>query len=290
MNEFDRVGDEGAEAEGGHRSAFSRRDAIAALAVGGAALVAGCATNAQAAPGDPAGQASKPAPGPAAQKTPSAPPATPQAAGAEPALAGNRPILSLPFDPRKLQGISERMIVSHHDNNYAGAVKNLNRVEGELARTNKDTPAFVVGGLRQSELTFRNSATLHEAYFANLGGDGRASGAIGTALAGAHGSFGRWEEHFRATGASLGGGSGWVVLALDLFSGDLRTFWSGNHTQALASAAPLLVMDMYEHAYQMDYGAAAAKYIDVFFQNISWDEVNRRFEKAKRASAALRGG
>ncbi|UQA61967.1 superoxide dismutase [Polyangium aurulentum] len=288
MREFDRSVYEGA-AEGGHRSPLSRRDAIAALAVGGAALVAGCATNAQAAPGDPAGQASKPAPGPAAQKTPSAAPAAPRA-GAEPALAGNRPVVPLPFDPRKLQGISERMIVSHHDNNYAGAVKNLNRVEGELAQINKETPAFVVGGLRQSELTFRNSATLHEAYFANLGGDGRASGAIQTALAGAHGSFGRWEEHFRATGASLGGGSGWVVLALELFTGELRTFWSGNHTQALAAAAPLLVMDMYEHAYQMDYGAAAAKYIDAFFQNISWDEVNRRFEKAKRASAALRGG
>lgn len=289
MSEFDRAGKEKA-AEGGGRPSLSRRDAIAALAASGAALAAGCVTNAQAAPGDPVGGAKPAPPGPAAQKAPSAAAPASKAAGAEPALAGNRPVVPLPFDPRKLQGISERMIVSHHDNNYAGAVKNLNRVETELAQINKETPPFVVGGLRQSELTYRNSATLHELYFANLGGDGRASGAVQAALASAHGGFGRWEEHFRATGASLGGGSGWVVLALELFSGDLRTFWSGNHTQALAGAAPLLVMDMYEHAYQIDYGAAAAKYIDAFFQNIAWDEVNRRFEKAKRASAALRGG
>ncbi len=204
-----------------------------------------------------------------------------------PALAGKHEVVALPFDPKALKGISEKLIVSHHDNNYAGAVKNLNKVELELAKIDANTPPFVVGGLQQAALQYGNSMRLHELYFGNLGGDGKASGAIEAALASAYGSPARWEEFFRANGASLGGGSGWAVLTYDFQSNALNTFWSGNHTMAHAFGAPLLVMDMYEHAYQMDYGAAAAKYIDAFFTNIRWDEVNRRLERAQKAATAL---
>ncbi len=197
------------------------------------------------------------------------------------ALAGKHVLQPLPFVPNGLKGLSEALITSHHENNYGGAVRNLNKLEEQLAQITKDTPPFVVGGLRQHELMFRNSATLHEAYFANLGGDGRTSGRIVEQLAASYGSFDTWETHFRLTGASLGGGSGWAILALELLTGELRTFWSGHHTQALATAFPLLVMDMYEHAYQMDYGAAATKYIDAFFANLQWHEVNRRLEQAQ---------
>jgi superoxide dismutase, Fe-Mn family len=197
------------------------------------------------------------------------------------ALAGKHVLQPLPFVPNGLKGLSEALITSHHENNYGGAVRNLNKLEEQLAQITKDTPPFVVGGLRQHELMFRNSATLHEAYFANLGVDGRTSGRIVGQLAASYGSFDTWETHFRLTGASLGGGSGWAILALELLTGELRTFWSGHHTQALATAFPLLVMDMYEHAYQMDYGAAATKYIDAFFANLQWDEVNRRLEQAQ---------
>jgi Fe-Mn family superoxide dismutase len=211
------------------------------------------------------------------------------AAGGIPALAGNHTVVPLPFVASSLTGLSEKLISSHHDNNYAGAVKNLNRVEQELSQVTRDTPPLIVGGLRASELQFRNSKQLHEVYFAGLGGDGKRSGAIEVALSQAYGSSTRWEEHFRATGLSLGGGSGWVILACELDTGALRTFWSGNHTQTLATSYPILVMDMYEHSYQMDYGAAAARYIDAFFSNIRWDEVNRRHERAGRAAALLRG-
>jgi len=203
------------------------------------------------------------------------------------AFAGRHAPRPLPFDPRSLAGLSERLIVSHHENNYGGAIRNLNNLEKQLAQVTKDTPAFVVGGLRQHELMYRNSMTLHEAYFGNLGGDGRPDGAIAEAIAGAYGSVDAWETHFRLTGASLGGGSGWAILAFELATGELRTFWSGHHTQALAGALPLLVMDMYEHAYQMDYGAGALKYIDAFFANIQWDAVNRRLELARVARHAL---
>jgi Fe-Mn family superoxide dismutase len=204
------------------------------------------------------------------------------------AFAGSHQVKPLPFDPSKLKGISEKLIRSHHENNYGTAVKNLNKVEEELGRVNKDTPGFLVGGLKEKELTFNNSMVLHEQYFANLGGDGKASGPIEALLAKTWGSFGKWEEQFRATGASLAGGSGWVVLDFNFQTGEARTHWSGNHTQNAAFSQPLLVMDMYEHAYQMDYGAAAAKYIDAFFQNIQWEEVHRRLERAQKADAALR--
>jgi Fe-Mn family superoxide dismutase len=205
------------------------------------------------------------------------------------ALAANHTVVPLPFNPTTLRGLSERLVVSHHENNYGGAVKNLNRVEQELAQISGDTPPLVVAALRERELTFRNSKALHEQYFANLGGDGQRSGAIETALSQAYGTSTRWEEHMRATAMGLGGGSGWAIVALELDTGALRTHWSGNHTQVLATSLPLLVMDMYEHSYQLDFGAAVARYIDAFFANVKWDEVNRRFEQAQRMSAMLRG-
>jgi superoxide dismutase, Fe-Mn family len=210
------------------------------------------------------------------------------AAAAPPPAPSGHAVRPLPFDPAKLKGLSERLLKSHHENNYGGAVKNLNKVEEELARVTKDTPGYLVGGLKERELLFSNSMVLHELYFGNLGGSGKASGSIERALAKEYGSLARWEEQFRATGASLGGGSGWAILDLNFQTGALRTHWSGNHTQASAFAQPLLVMDMYEHSYALDYGAAAAKYIDAFFQNIHWDEVNRRYEASQRALAALK--
>ncbi len=220
-----------------------------------------------------AAEADKPAPAPAAPATPPAP--------------GQHAIKPLPFAPGKLTGLSEQLLVSHHDNNYAGAVKNLNKVEDELGRVTKDTPGFLVTGLRERELTYTNSLILHEHYFGNLGGDGKPSGAIEKALAATHGSLARWEELFRATAMGLGGGSGWVVVDLNFHSGDLRTYAAGAHNQAVAFGQPLLVLDMYEHAYAMDYGAAHGKYIDAFFANLRWDEVNRRLARGPEAARLL---
>ena len=194
----------------------------------------------------------------------------------------------LPFQAGSLNGLSERLIQSHHENNYAGAVKNLNRVEVELSQLTKDTPPFVVGALKERELTFKNSATLHELYFGNLGGDGKATGRIERALTEAHGSLSGWEAHFRAVGLALGGGSGWAVLAYDLHRGAVTTFSGGGHPTTMALAAPLLVLDMFEHAYAIDYGAAAAKYLAAFLANVQWDVVNARLERAEKAAAALR--
>jgi Fe-Mn family superoxide dismutase len=200
---------------------------------------------------------------------------------------GAHQVAPLPFDPTRLRNLSERLIRSHHENNYGGAVRNLNKVEAALAALEKDAPPFVVAGLKERELTFANSKVLHELYFENLGGDGKPAGEITKALGARYGSFGRWEQEYRATGAGLAGGSGWVILDFDLRSRTVCTRWSGHHTQTSAFAVPLLVMDMYEHSFQMDYGAAAAKYIDAFFENLHWEEVERRFARALRAAAEL---
>ena len=202
--------------------------------------------------------------------------------------AGAHAIQPLPFDAKKLDGLSEKLLLSHHDNNYAGAVKNLNKLEGDLAGLTKDSPGYLVAGLKERELTFTNSVILHEHYFGNLGGDGKPGGGIQKAITEAFGGFGRWEELFRATGLGLAGGSGWVILDHNFHTGELRTYWAGAHTQSVAFGAPLLVMDMFEHAYQMDFGAAAAKYIDAFFRNIQWDEVQRRHEAALRMAKAMK--
>ena len=186
----------------------------------------------------------------------------------------------LPFDPKKLPGLSEKLLVSHHDNNYAGAVKNLIAVRAALAETNKDTPAFVLSGLRERELNFSGSVVMHELYFGNLGGDGKAAGALLKTLPA------DWQERLRASAMSLAGGSGWATLSLSLHSGDVNVGWASNHTQSSPSSLPLLVIDMYEHAYALDHGAAAAKYVDAVFANLAWDVVDRRYARARQALAA----
>lgn len=255
---------------------IGRRDLLMTLA-----LAAGCQAAKSTAPPPHAGAAAEPAA------------TTPMTTRPEAILMGTKSLSSdhsmqpLSFDPAKLTGLSERMIRSHHENNYGGAVKNLNRVEQELAAITRDTPPFVVTALRERELTFRGSKQLHEWYFGNLGGDGKRAGEIERALSEAYGSSGRWEEHFRATAAGLAGGSGWAILGFELDTGGLRTISAGSHKESLAWFAPLLVLDMYEHSYQMDYGAAAAKYIDAFFANVDWEVVDRRLASARKVRAAL---
>jgi Fe-Mn family superoxide dismutase len=195
-------------------------------------------------------------------------------AGLEPPTA--RSLKPLPFKPGKLKGLSEKLLVSHHQNNYGGALKNLIKVEGELSRVTRDTPGFAVHGLKERELTFRNSVTLHEAYFASLGGDGKVPAALA-----------RYEAPLRSCALSLAGGSGWAVLAVQLDSGEVSVAWGGHHTQTLAGAVPLLVLDLYEHAYALDYGAATARYVDAFMANVKWDEVQRRHELALSAAALI---
>jgi Fe-Mn family superoxide dismutase len=184
----------------------------------------------------------------------------------------------LPFDAKSLKAISEKLIQSHWENNYSGAVKALNVVRARLLQALNDanTPAYVYTGLKREQLIRTGSVVLHELYFANLGGDGRASADLRTRIGNSFGSYDAWESEFRKIGAGLGGGSGWVMLGFNQKLKLLENYWLADHATAPTDTTPILVMDMYEHAYQMDYGAAAAKYIDAFFTNIQWDAVAKR--------------
>jgi Fe-Mn family superoxide dismutase len=189
----------------------------------------------------------------------------------------------LPFDTSKLKGLSSALIESHWNNNYGGSVKTLNAVKQQLAQAlaAPDTPPFVYNGLKREHLMRTGSVVLHELYFDNLGGNGQADNEIRTALAKPFGSFDRWETEFRKIAQGLGGGSGWVVLGYNTHLDTVENYWLADHLHFPASTTPLLVMDMYEHSYQMDYGAAAAKYIDAFFQNINWTKVGQRWAHTK---------
>ena len=198
-----------------------------------------------------------------------------------PGYSGMNQIKPFPFGAGKLKGLSEKLINSHHQNNYTGAVKRLNLIQQQIGGLPKDAAPYQMGSLKREELIATNSMILHEFYFANLGGDGKASGTIVDLIKTHYGSVEAWEQGFQLTGMSLGGGSGWVILNYNPRERAVHTYWAAAHTHSLAWGIPLLVMDMYEHAYHMDYGANARGYVEAFFQNINWDEVNRRAEDAR---------
>ncbi len=200
-------------------------------------------------------------------------------------------ILPLPFNPAALHGLSEKLIESHHRNNYAGAVKRLNAIRSQLAGSAFSALSnFQLNGMKREELIATNSMLLHELYFSSLGGDGQAmEPAWAMALAANFGSVERWREEFVAMGKALGGGSGWVLLVFQPREGSLVNQWAADHTHALAGGVPILALDMYEHAYHMDYGAAAAAYVDAFMNNIDWAGVYGRYQSAVLAASETFG-
>ncbi len=199
-------------------------------------------------------------------------------------------IQDLPFDPASLRGLSEQLMRSHHQNNYSGAVKRLNAIRAQLGEMPfASAPGFQLNGLKREELVATNSMLLHELYFEGLGGDGQQMApAMALALQASFGSVERWRDEFVAMGKALGGGSGWVLLTFQPREGTLVNQWAADHTHAVAGGVPVLALDMYEHSYHMDFGAAAAKYVDAFMDNIHWARVYERYQRAvESASEAL---
>ena len=193
--------------------------------------------------------------------------------------------LALPLG--QISGMSERLLLSHHANNYTGAVKRLNAIRCQLAALDfSAAPGFQVNGLKREELVATNSMLLHELYFASLGGGGQTMApAMALALDANFGSVDRWRAEFVAMGKALGGGSGWVLLAFLPRDGTLVNQWAADHTDALAGAVPILALDMYEHAYHMDFGAAAGAYVDVLMTNIDWAQVYERYQLAVQGAS-----
>lgn len=184
----------------------------------------------------------------------------------------------LPFDAKTLKGLSEKLIQSHWENNYRGSVAALNLVRTRLTQAMNDsnTPPYLYNGLKREQLIRTGSVVLHELYFANLGGNGQADAGMRTRIANSFGSFDVWETEFRKIAQGLGGGSGWVVMGYNQQLRVLENYWLADHASNPAYTTPVLVLDMYEHSYHIDYGAAAARYVDAFFSNIQWESVGQR--------------
>ena len=186
--------------------------------------------------------------------------------------------------PWTLSYLSVPLIESHYENNYGGAVRRLNAISAQLEALDfATTPGHVLNGLKREELVALNSTLLHELYFASLGGDGQPTKGMAQALADHFGSLDRWRAEFGAMGYALGGGSGWVLLTYLPRDGRLINQYAAEHSQAVASGVPILALDMYEHAYHMDFGANARAYVDTFMRNIDWPALELRYEDARKA-------
>jgi len=178
-----------------------------------------------------------------------------------------------------VEGLSETLLRNHFTL-YQGYVANTNKLleslDKMLKESNTGTPEY-------AELKRRlgwefNGMRLHELYFENMGGDGDISKfmALSGEIARNFGSYEIWEKDFRATGTMRG--IGWVILYKDMTNGRLMNFWINEHDVAHPSGCvPLLVMDVFEHAYMIDYGLKRADYIDVFMKNINWSSIDSRY-------------
>jgi len=189
-------------------------------------------------------------------------------------------------DPTRIKGMSERLIVSHYENDYGGAVKRLNLIEEKLAELDyASAPGFVVNGLKREQLIAMNSMILHELFFDGLGDQSEPGTILRDALARDFGTYERWQSEFVAMGKALGGGSGWVLLAWSPRDRKLINQWASDHCHTLAGATPILALDMYEHSYHIDFGAKAAGYVETFMQAIRWGNAGSLFDEleGKRA-------
>lgn len=195
------------------------------------------------------------------------------------------PLKQIQCRPWTLNGLSLQLIESHYENNYGGAMRRLNAITEQLEALDfAKAPGYVVNGLKREELVALNSTLLHELYFASMGGEGRMTKPMEEALARDFGSYQRWRTEFSAMGYALGGGSGWVLLSWIPRDGRLINQYASEHSQGIASGIPILALDMYEHAYHMDFGANAKAYVDTFFRNIDWQAAEGRLDDAARVA------
>jgi Fe-Mn family superoxide dismutase len=176
--------------------------------------------------------------------------------------------------------MSERLITSHYENNYGGAVKRLNVIEEKLAELDyAAAPGFLINGLKREELIAMNSMVLHELFFDGLGEQGEPGPALRAALELDFGSYERWRAEYIAMGKALGGGSGWVLLSWSPRNRKLVNQWASDHCQTLAGGTPILALDMYEHSYHIDFGAKPASYVDTFMNVIRWQTIDQLYRK-----------
>ncbi len=211
------------------------------------------------------------------------------------------PLAPIACKPWALNGLSERLLVSHYENDYGTAVRSLNAIREDLATLDLDTVAgYRLRAMKREELTTMGSVVLHELYFGTLGGDGATlftgSGPgttimepVSAALEQQFGGIAAWRREFVALAHALTEGSGWVLLSYSRRERRLVNYIAFDHTDVMIDAVPLLALDMYEHAYHIDFGANASAYIHAFMRNIDWTVVSDRLTAARGHDSSTRG-
>ena len=198
-------------------------------------------------------------------------------------------VTPLPFKPHRMKGLGDRLLLSHYENNYGGALRRLNAIGTRLAGLDwARAPVFEINGLKREELMAAGSVILHEIYFESLGGHGdnpptglaEPPADLAQALARDFGSVAAWRAEFTAMAKALAGGSGWAILAWSERLGRLVNQWAADHANGLPGATPILALDMYEHAYHLDFGAKAAAYVDQVMANLNWPRIGARYRLA----------
>lgn len=191
-------------------------------------------------------------------------------------------ITPIPLNPRLLSmpGFSQRQILEHFDVLYKGYVNKINEIRVKLKNANRQEANATYSeyrGLKKGETFSIDGVILHELYFENLGGPGGLPrGSLLYRIERDFGSFDNWHQDFRAVGMAA---RGWAVLTFDPRDRHLHNYLQDVHDQGVISGAiPILVLDMYEHAYFIDYGTKKADYIMAFMQNIDWRIPQRRWE------------
>src|SRR5215471_2231710 len=197
-----------------------------------------------------------------------------------------RPLL---LKPQWMNGLSERLLVSHYENHYGGALRRLNAIRARLAALDwARAPAFEINGLKREELIAAGSVVLHEIYFESLGGHGDSPPtglaepppALAKAFERDFGGVMAWRAEFTAMAKALAGGSGWAILAWSERLGRLVNQWAADHAHGTPGAIPILALDMYEHSYHLDFGAKAAVYVDQVMANLNWERIDARYRMA----------
>ncbi len=194
-----------------------------------------------------------------------------------------------PYTPKqKPKGLSEDAINIHHDTLYAGYVKKANAIGEELGKfvrgeksLDGSNPTYSdLRGIKESETFARNGMYLHEWYFDVLGGAGEPAGELADALTEKYGSMETFLSYFKANGMVA---RGWAVLCWDIKAQSLQIYTGDAHNQGgVWGAIPLIVMDVYEHAYFMDYGSNRGAYIDDYLASLDWDRANELYAQAKQ--------
>lgn len=186
-----------------------------------------------------------------------------------------------PLKYKTLEGLSEKQLAEHHDVLYAGYVKKWNEIQEKLKkaeRTAANATYSEYGEMKREETFALNGVKLHEGYFNNMvSGGSKPSGIMRQWLAEDFGSFEEWLDDFKALGLAA---RGWVILAMDLDDGKLYNYLCDSHNQGgVWNAIALLIMDVYEHAYFLDYATSRKAYIEAFVRNTDWAFVDRIISK-----------